>query len=266
MPDRAPADHLVSDADARAIIRLLGEVIADPGDYAAKKRLLMNGLCRLIGADYWAWTQLLYEPGRYDPAWVNANTGGFPEGGVVALYQALDHPDCAALHDEILASVATPGSHITETRARFDPLDKVRFHDPNGVWAHAGISDLIASYRNIGPGLMSTVGLYRRLGSPAYSRRDASIAHLVLREVPWLHENGWPENRLEAREAPSLSRRERLVLHGFIEGASPKIIAASMRISPNTLNGYVKSVYRHFGVNSRAQLLARFTRGDGGDR
>ena len=49
-------DHVtLSEPDVRAIVRLLGEVAALQGDHAAKKRALMDGLCRLIGADYWGW-------------------------------------------------------------------------------------------------------------------------------------------------------------------------------------------------------------------
>jgi len=34
-------------------------------------------------------------------------------------------------------------------------------------------------------------------------------------------------------------------------------------LSELTVNGYVKKIYPHFKVHSQAELIARFTRGDG---
>ena len=41
-------------------------------------------------------------------------------------------------------------------------------------------------------------------------------------------------------------------------GASEKEVASSLDISPQTVHAHVKSLYRGFGVASRAQLLAKF--------
>lgn len=259
-------DEPIADSDSRAIIRLLGEVILCDGDHTAKKRYLMNGLCRLIDAADWAWTQLSYEPGAKEPYWVNVNYGGFSEAGFVALTRALGQPECTALHHGFLNRVAEPGSQITATRSEFDPTNRVRFEDPEGSWCHAGVSDLIASYRRIRPGLLTSSGLYRRPGTPRFTRREVRIVDIVMDEVPWLHEEGWPDNSLEVRSMPELSRSERLALRGLLDGLPPSAIAEAMRISPHTLNGYTKAVYRHFGVNSRAQLLSRFLRTERGER
>ena len=50
------------------------------------------------------------------------------------------------------------------------------------------------------------------------------------------------------------------VLHALLGGLSEKEIAAGRRLSRHTIHEYVKAVYRHFGVSSRAQLLSRFIR------
>ncbi len=49
------------------------------------------------------------------------------------------------------------------------------------------------------------MGLYRAHGKPEFTPRDVRIAHIVLTEIPWLHEQGWPEDR--GTSVPHLSRR-----------------------------------------------------------
>jgi N-acetylmuramic acid 6-phosphate (MurNAc-6-P) etherase len=54
----------------------------------------------------------------------------------------------------------------------------------------------------------------------------------------------------------SLPKQYRRALQLMLSGRSEKQIAEQMSISPHTLHTYVKTVYRRFGVGSRAQLLA----------
>lgn len=59
---------------------------------------------------------------------------------------------------------------------------------------------------------------------------------------------------------PTAGLGPRLVqtLHRMLAGDSEKQIAAHLGVSPHTVHVYVKGLYRHFGVNSRGELLARF--------
>jgi DNA-binding CsgD family transcriptional regulator len=63
-----------------------------------------------------------------------------------------------------------------------------------------------------------------------------------------------------------LSPRLRQVLRRLLEGDSDKQIAARLRISWYTVNQYTKIVYRHFGVQGRAELLARWVKRGWGAR
>jgi DNA-binding NarL/FixJ family response regulator len=111
---------------------------------------------------------------------------------------------------------------------------------------------------------VSSLGFYRRQHEPAFTERESRIAHIVLSEVPWLHEEGWPEDR--AVSVPQLPPRSRLVLNLLLDGRNRKEIAASLSLSEHTIAGYQKSIYSHFGVGSHAALMRRFQLGDGGDR
>src|SRR5262249_17231606 len=61
-------------------------------------------------------------------------------------------------------------------------------------------------------------------------------------------------------ESPPLSPRLRQTLTALLEGDSEKQTARRLRLSVNTVHEYVTALYRHFGVASRAELLAPFLR------
>lgn len=55
-----------------------------------------------------------------------------------------------------------------------------------------------------------------------------------------------------------LPPRVRQVLTCLLEGDSDKQVAVRLRISPHTVNQYVKTIFTRFGVTTRAELLARW--------
>ena len=70
-----------------------------------------------------------------------------------------------------------------------------------------------------------------------------------------------------AEPQPSqLPPRVRQVLRCLLEGDGDKQAAARLGISPHTVNVHTKAIFRHFGVQSRAELLARWVRRGWGGR
>lgn len=68
---------------------------------------------------------------------------------------------------------------------------------------------------------------------------------------------------LAATSAPSpadLPPRVRQVLAHLLQGLSDKGIARRLGITRYTVNQYTKALYEHFGVQSRAELLALWVR------
>jgi DNA-binding NarL/FixJ family response regulator len=63
-----------------------------------------------------------------------------------------------------------------------------------------------------------------------------------------------------------LSARTGQVLACLLEGDSDKQIAKRLGLSRYTVNGHTKVIYRHFGVQSRMELLARWVRRGYGNR
>ena len=56
----------------------MGDVIAAPGDIHEKRRLLMDGLCRLIDSTSWVWAMSEFHPDK-PPSSVGLVHGGFAE-------------------------------------------------------------------------------------------------------------------------------------------------------------------------------------------
>lgn len=63
-----------------------------------------------------------------------------------------------------------------------------------------------------------------------------------------------PRNAASAGLSPRLAQ----TLARLLAGDSEKQIAARLQLSRHTVHVYVKSLYRHFNVNSRGELLAHF--------
>ena len=57
-----------------------------------------------------------------------------------------------------------------------------------------------------------------------------------------------------------LTDRARQVLDALLDGDGEKQAAARLGITRSTVHGHAKRLYRHFGVCSRAELLAYFLR------
>jgi DNA-binding CsgD family transcriptional regulator len=253
----------LDERDVRAMVRLIGEVAALPGGPARRKRFLMEGLCRLIGADFWVWGLSCRREPTLPEVNVSIMNGGFTEASFARFLQALEHPEMVSLASRFFVELKEKNIHLTRRREQVTEEAVYERSQARLLWEAANIGSLILSHRPLDDRSCSALGFYRSLARPKFTPRDSRIAHIVLTEVAWLHELGWPEDR--GVQVPALSRRERLTLNLLTSGTSHKVIAEQMGITPNTLRDYIKSVYRHFGVHSHAELLHRFFQGNGQD-
>lgn len=254
---------LLEAADARAIVRLLGEAAAHPGDLVAKKRHLMNGISGLIGADRWAWgLAAQMEPGK-PSVHISLLHGGFTEETYAAFTQAYNHPDMTLVHAGFANELAEKRCHLTRLRQQMDPEESYKKSGAYPFWQASDIEGIIMSLRPLDATTFSIIGIYRRLGAPLFTLRENRIAHILLSEVPALHTQGWPDDHgLLLRD---LSIRQRTTLALLVQGYTRQKVADHFRISLHTVNEYVKAIFRHYAVHSQAELIAHFRRGDGGD-
>lgn len=267
-PDMSPfscaPEDLLSASDVRDIVRLLGDVIVSREDFSRVKRQLIDGLSTLIGADAWTWSLgCLVEPGE-QPVYLGMAHGGFDEARYGRLLLAAAHPDMAWTSAKLLGEMRAHNAHITRTRQQIVDEGTFIASGVNGHLRDADIGPFIFSLRPIDERAVSTISIFRRREAVPFSDREARIAHIILSELPWLHEQGWPSDR--GASVPRLSPRLRLVLNLVLDGRTRKEIAVGLCLSEHTVAQYQKALYRHFGVRSQATLLRRFQMGDGGDR
>jgi len=124
-----------------------------------------------------------------------------------------------------------------------------RYYRPGGLDHH-----ILSVFQFRADGATSGVALNRPTGEPDFSGRERRLLHFFHAEVGRLIGGA-----LVSATEPGVERlspRLRQTLACLFEGDSEKQVAARLCLSPTTVHQYVKTLYRHFGVNSRAQLLA----------
>jgi DNA-binding CsgD family transcriptional regulator len=255
-------DSPLTEDDVRAMIRLLAAVIAAPCGIADKRRLLMNGLCGLIHASSWAWCMAEFDPEK-PPSFIGFEHGGWDEERFARFIAAMNHPDMEPVTRPSSIELQEKGTHLTRTQRQMDPDMLLEKSNAAAFWKNAGIGAIMISQRPMDGGGVSGIGVYRNLGQPHFDERDARVAHIILSEVPWLHFQAFPDP--QSLEITRLYPRHRTVLNLLCEGWGRKKIAAHLGLSVNTVHGYAKIIFNHFQVHSQSELIARLTKGDGGD-
>lgn len=256
---------LLNERDFRKIVRILGVALALEGDYLAKKREVMNSLCKLIQADAWTWSSIEYrsDPNATTPSQVLSLQAGFDQRSLAKWAVAIEHPDFATFTLEILRTAQASGKGVTRKSADFfDLCPAVPAADsgPQAEWRAADIDSFLLSAWPLSAGIFSVIGLYRHIGQPLFETREWQLAHMVFLEVPWLHREESPPTVTQS-DTP-LHPRHRTVLNLLVQGWNRKLIAAELGLATHTVHGYVKHIYRHFKVHSQAELISRFTRGE----
>ncbi len=245
------------------MIRLVGDVAAYRGGATEKRRVLMDGLAKLVEARRWFWSLSPAPVGGVWPPRAAIDHGGFEDGQFPKLLKAADHPDGPDILQILSQEIRQTGGHHTRTRRQLDPGSRSSRGKARDPWHAAEVGDFLVSVRATPAGAYSVVSLYREPDLADFDGREARIAHIVLAEVPWLHDTGGPEDGMKL--LPKLSPRRRGVLNLVLEGHPRKEMAALLGISTHTLDGYVKDIFRHFHVHSQAELIARFRSGSPDD-
>jgi DNA-binding CsgD family transcriptional regulator len=244
------------------MVGLLGGVIAAPGGIHEKRRLLMDGLCGLIDAKAWVWCMAEFDPDK-PPSFIGLIHSGFDEERFARYLEAMNHPSMKVVTRPSSLELQAKGGHITRTQRQMDPDFLLKNPPAAPFLGKANIGALMRSQRPIPGGGISSIGIYRELDQAHFDEREAKIADIVLSEVPWLHFTSFPDQ--VSQDITSLYPRHRTVLNLLCEGWSRKKIAAKLGLSENTVHGYAKAIFKHFCVHSQAELIARFTNGDGGE-
>jgi len=244
------------------IVRLLSDVAGMTKDMPARKRVLMQGLARLVDADGWLWsaTQVIKEQDR--PVSVGVLYAGLTEkqfnGWLEASQIAHEQPP----EDKPITVLLNQGNHFTKCRHQVVP-DNVWYNHPTvkRYRLALGIDHFLYSIYPLGPSHCSAIGLFRRVGREPFSDLERCICHVVVANVKWLHQASFPEH--EGKDCVNLSPRQRTVLIHLLNGKSRDEIAQLLHVSIDTVKSHIRCIYRHFNVDSQVHLMRWFHTGGG---
>ena len=253
----------LDEEDARSIVHLLGEVAMMEASRDDRRVAVIEGLKQLIGADSWLWFTAAHTNAGEQPVHAVILKGGFTDEQYARLIEASEMPDMARLTAPFFTEFEKTGGHTTRLRQNIDPENFFERSAVYPVWRAADIGPVILSARPTSDGQTSMIGLYRRFNRPLFTERECRIAHIVLSEIPALHEAISPPDLNSG--VIGLSPRLRQVLNCLLQGYSRKEIASHLDLSIHTIGEYVNDLYRRFGVHSQTKLVRRFLVGDGGD-
>lgn len=241
------------------LIRLLVDALAPDDGRAAKVARLMAGLCQWVDADGWIWVRSrIPDAGR--PQNIDFLYGGEVTGDLLGVWadRSMEVHGTPPEH-RLLYTLLARGEPFTRTRPQL--VNDAEWQElPNKEWTDRfGFGEMLFSIMPLqadeGGTYISGVVLLRRQGRPPFDPRHASLAHALFREVGPLHADTL---RTEiAADVASLTSRQRVVLALLLDGGSIPAIATQLALSPWTVKDHVKVIYKHFQVNSRAQLLRK---------
>lgn len=166
-----------------------------------------------------------------------------------------DDPLSAALVQQALK--ASRGSLVTMTREEAAP-DRVWYkHEVVMEIRRAADVDgaVVSLCSHLYDGTAHGISVYRpwRNGK-RFSQRERALVELCNNAVVPFYA---AEVKIAA-DSKGLSPRIRQTLELLLVGKSEKEIADAMQLSRHTVHDYIKQIYRHHGVASRSELLAKF--------
>lgn len=182
----------LTESDVRAMVRLLGNVIAAPGDINAKRRLLMDGLCEMIQANVWVRCMCEFDPDK-PPSFIGLIHSGFSEERFARYLEAMNHPAMLLVTQPSSIELQATRTQLTRTLRQIDPEFRLENSPAMPFWEKANIGAIMTSVRLMPSGGNGGIGIYRDLGQPHFNDREAKIAHIILSEVPWLLFTAYPD-------------------------------------------------------------------------
>lgn len=127
----------------------------------------------------------------------------------------------------------------------------------NDIHRACGIDDYVMSVRATTlAGRSLSIWLHREVGDTEFGERERAMIALVHDAV--CGELGGYLSWGDEPRVSGLTDRRREVLERLIEGDSEKQIGFLLGVSRATVHEHVLAIYKHFGVSSRGELLARF--------
>ncbi|HUW51040.1 MAG TPA: helix-turn-helix transcriptional regulator [Sulfuricella sp.] len=222
---------------------------------------LMKRLCELVGAQNACWVGAVRLSGDFS---------GDPVKGWRPRVVRFLHPsplldegvrEQMAKLEQGVADITTirnaEGAGIFRANRLRDIVAPEWFETPyyQAYYRDLGKADAIWVSFPINEDAESLFGIYSTLDRPPFTEAERDISAYTLRGIKWFHRQIMLSHCLLVAGSP-LTPVERQVLHGLLSGLTEKEIAIAQNQSYHTTHEYVSAIYRKFGVNNRATLMA----------
>lgn len=247
---------LVREQDVRSILAIVNCLNELPDDPAIRTAHLMNELCRFFNARSGILAILDSRPEGGQVKFSFAHAGGFLDESDVRHYQR--YAGEAHLCDILLTTVLESDRPVGVYPRRSCISDKAWYGSAhfNEMRIPLRIDDPIyAFWQAPVPSIIGGFGISRELRGRAFSAREISLTRILNDALQPFYTYLYHSQVVEA--PPRLPPRTQAVYLQLLKGRSEKQIAADLEISRHTVHDHVKRIYATFGVNSRAELLAR---------
>ena len=213
----------------------------------------MAEIADLIDADYWVWSQVV-QNANTPPVIIRSIhnfTGTIRDDFIKATTDAaVPDPAAKAIHQQLLSG----NRQVTMRRSDLMSKEDWQLNEQYRKYRQKmGIDEWLYCFNaSKDPSISFALAFHRIDKKAEFSVDDVEIVNLIARKISWLYE----DSPTQATRVLNL-RPRMLELLGFIlEGYGDKDIAENMRLSPHTIRGYVKDLFRHFTVSSRNELMA----------
>lgn len=251
-------------ADSLAVMRLVGECRDLGDDHDAWRSHLLAGLADLIDSEFGCTGEMggclsldLKDLGvvywwRDRSLWPNP----LDDEAMAFIRDPNNWPAQGRYH---LASRDDVGACLTR-RDIIDDEEWKSVSDYRLCLEMMAIDHRLWCFRPIPGGVDEHVGsiFYRVEGRRDFSPRDRTVVGLATELIAPLV--GGPLARFAEPSPRDLGPQVRRVLRCLLDGDSDKQVAVRLGISRYTVNQYTKVIYKHFGTNGRAELMARWVR------
>jgi DNA-binding CsgD family transcriptional regulator len=251
----------VTARDLRNAYRLLGECQELGDDPIVWRHHFFAGLKRLVGSDVTMGGEMAGGRTRR-PCAIGTTEWGWEAGfrrdiWLRDLAEFAVNPWFHPLMNHVLQEIKTNDSadvmrqEVITDRDWYQSKEYQLSHEAAGTDA-IGFSFVLIPEREAFSGLI----LNRRLGERQFDTRERDLVAHLHRDVA--QKIGGALTSLTEPSPEMLSPRVKQVLRCLLEGDGDKQIAKRLNLSVFTVNQYVKTIFKHFQVDSRARLQARW--------
>lgn len=247
-------------ADELAVVRLVHECRDLGDDAAAWQAHLLAGLNRLTGARIGVAGPIPADARRLGELSGFVDAGGWASAAAREEQLGYFRNPPLDAHPAAVRYLAEPGETLVRVRSELATTAEWRASRArNELFAPGGLDEGLLARTTapaVGGGYLLT--LVRAAGEPAFPVRAGRVVERALRELaPHLGRGLWLTHQPNVSGLPP---RLRDVLGCLLDGDSEKQAARRLGLHPTTVHDHVKRLYRHFGVSTRAELLAYFLR------